>query len=192
MLNEYAGDHPIVLDYRAYLQDREDRTNSFAQWTPGRPRGDALAWEGLYRKIDEDLAVRFKPSAWGHVYHRLLGGFTGIWWRPSGVDDPIVALWLEANDGQAQLSVKLTVAEAPRRKALQRSWHDALLSAGGRRMAKPKRMRQGAIMAVAVWDGDVLAFDGEPARLDLAGTMRHLCSAERVLRKASHEVARKA
>ncbi len=189
VLNVYDGDHSIVLDYRTYLQDLEDRTNSFVQWTPDNPRNDVLAWEGLYRKIEEDLARRRTPPTLGHVYHRLLGGFTGVWWRPSDVD-PAAALWLEAKDGEAQLSVKLNVADARRRKALQRSWHEALLSAGGLRMAKPKRMRQGAIMAVAEWADEVLAFDGEPARLDLPGTMRHLRSAERVLRQASRELAK--
>ncbi|MYD95213.1 MAG: hypothetical protein F4Y02_16350 [Chloroflexi bacterium] len=104
--------------------------------------------------------------------------------------DAVAALWLEEKDGRAQLSVKLNVAEARGRKALQRSWHESLLSAGGRQMVKPKRMRPGAIMAVAEWANEVLAFDGEPARLDLAGTIRHLRSAERVLRKASRELAK--
>lgn len=189
VLNGYAGDHPIVVDYRTYLQDLEDRTNSFVQWTPDSPRDDMLAWEGLYRQIEEDLARRRTPPTLGHVYHRLLGGFTGVWWRPSGVE-PVAALWLEAKNSHAQLSVKLNVADARRRKALQRSWHEALLSAGGGRLAKPKRMRQGAIMAVAEWADEVLAFGGDPARLDLTGTLRHLRAAERVLRKASRELAK--
>ena len=56
-------------------------------------------------------------------------------------------------------------------------------------MAKPKQMRQGAIMAVAEWADQVLAFDGEPARLDLPGTIGHLRSAERVLSKAWRQLA---
>ena len=86
VLDVYTGDHPIVLDYRAYLQDLEDRTNSFVHWTPDSPRDDLLAWEGLYRKIEEGLASRRTPPTLGHVYHRLLEGFTGVWWRPHDVD----------------------------------------------------------------------------------------------------------
>ena len=40
VLNNCDGAHPILVDFREYLQEIEDRTNSYREWTQDHHRCD--------------------------------------------------------------------------------------------------------------------------------------------------------
>ena len=72
VLEDYAGDNSALVDYRAYLQSWEDRTQSFRKWKQEDEYADWHAWHGLYRELEERL---FQPQfngwhGWGYVPNR--------------------------------------------------------------------------------------------------------------------------
>lgn len=187
VLERYDGDNQILVDFRAYLRGLEERTNQYASWTADSRRLDPLAWEGLYRRLQECFLAPRGRIAWDDVENRLFGGFTGLWWRPTSVDDA-ASLWLEGKDGNAVLLFRLEVSDGRRIGTQQRRWNEALLAAGGPLVVKPNWMRRGRLMAVAQWAGDVLAY-GADGTLDVEATIRILRRAEKVLREASRRVS---
>ena len=187
VLDRYAGDNQILLDFRAHLRGLEERTNQYASWKADSCRRDPLAWEGLYRRLQECFLAPRRSIAWGDLENRQFGGFTGLWWRPVSVDNA-TSLNFVGGDGKAALLFRLEVSDRRRIGTQQRRWNEALLSAGGGRVIKPNRMQPGKLMTVAQWAGDVLAY-GTDGTLDVEATIRVLRCAENVLRQASRRVS---
>ncbi|MDE0273695.1 MAG: PD-(D/E)XK nuclease family protein [Gammaproteobacteria bacterium] len=187
VLDGYSGNNSILLDYRQYLQSLEDRTNSYANWTAASEQDDPLALQGLYslleRKFLEPRGNKGKIY-WGYVENRKFGGFTGVNWRPSEVNKE-AGVWLQVNDdGRIELVFRLHVRNKQWQRARLRNWHAAIMSVGGRSVAKPARLVSGEYMTVAIWTTDAVAF-GEDGRFDFSGTVQNLRKAERVLKEAS-------
>ena len=184
VLEAYDGDDHILQDYRAYLQELEARTNSYTDWrgyewrAGGEPDWDPLAWEGLYRRIEEKM-----PSWRGYIHQR--GGFTGLF-------SPGEEIWLEfghygGGERRHQLAFKLGVPDASRRQEQRELWRGAIMAAGRGAVIPPKGRGLGETMTVGLWER-FLAFDEEDDRLDVPGTIRQLQAAERVLEEASRNV----
>ena len=192
VLKKYSGSHPILVDFREYLQGIEGRTESYCKWTKERKtRHEKLAWEGLYRRLECELRKGADGNQWmdwGDVSNRR-GGFLGFWWQPLGMDEKCpLYLQLEAPwwEGKGKLCFKVEAeGKSPEeRRDLREEWHQRVCDAGEQHAARPKRMGRGKTMTVAEWKEEWLAFDGDSRLLDIDGTVENLKQAGAVLTQA--------
>ena len=195
VLNSYGGSHPILVDFREHLQEIEDRTNSYREWPQDHRRGDYLAWQGFYRRIECELLEVHNGIAWldwGDVSNPA-GGFLGFGWQPPGVGKccPLylqleVSSWREAGDEKLCFKVHARGNKDKQRQAqLQREWYERVLTAGGEQVQRPARMRRGGHMTAAEWKGEWLDFNPRSGRLDIGRTVENLRQAECVLTQAA-------
>ena len=193
VLNSYSGSHPILVDFREYLQETEDRTNSYKEWTQDHRRCDYLAWEGFYRRIESEL-LRVNNGIewlnWAYVPNPS-GGFLGFWWQPPGEGEncPLylqleVSSWREAGGEKLCFKVHANGQDREIQTRLQQEWHERVLTAGGEHVRGPARMRRGNHMTIAEWTTEWLDFNPRSGRLDIARTVENLRRAECVLTQA--------
>ena len=186
VLNGYAGRNSILVDFRRYLQEWEDRTNSYAEWTRDGEQKPLESWEGLYRRLEDELDTstgRWSEwNGWGSVNNRA-GGFFGFWWSPS--DNEELYLQIEGGPGKkARLCFKVEAGEdSDRQEHLKWHWNERVLAAGGQQVVKPDVMGKGNSMTVAWWKDAWMAF-GKNDKLDMPGTVENLKQAETVLKTA--------
>ena len=72
VLKQYGGRNEILLDFRCHLEQWEQDTASFEQWTVDGER-TSRGWEGFYRWIEENCLVRSRDD-WGSL-GSLVGGY---------------------------------------------------------------------------------------------------------------------
>ena len=193
VLDHYKGSNPILLDFRAYLQEWEDDTNSFKDWKKKeRPKWSWNAWQGFFRHLEkQELA----DCGW-HYVHNQQGGFLGLWWSGEKIGEEVVFLHLEVVPGkpdEQKLCFKVRVDNKENRSVARNKWHKwcmaAVAEVAGIEATKPKRFGAGWHMTVAQWGkeeketGTWLAFDSD-GRLDKEATVANLKKAEAVLAKA--------
>ena len=96
VLNGYKGKNQILVDFRQYLQDWEDETNGYKDWSKDSPKS-GKAWEGFFRCLECELGIEddVEYAPWGYVPNQS-GGFLGFWWWPSG--DSAVYLQIEGEE----------------------------------------------------------------------------------------------
>lgn len=121
VLNGCDGAHPILADFREHLQEIEDRTNSYREWTQDHRRCDYLAWEGFYRRIECELLRVHSGIEWLNWRYvpNPSGGFMGFWWQPSCVGENCpLYLQLEASSWREAGSETLlqSARQRPRRR----------------------------------------------------------------------------
>lgn len=189
VLNTYCGKHPIVCDYRAYLQDWEDETNSFRTWEENnRENWSWVSWEGFYRELE--MRMPSDSVGWNYVSNPR-GGFLGFHWKWISLGEgeseqgPWLLLQLEVvvNDKDKQkLCFKVVDVEKPQRSELKWKWHERVMAAGDGKVVRPRVLRVGNSMTVGHWKGEWLAFSS--GRLDLAATVANLKEAGRILERA--------
>lgn len=189
VLSTYRGKHPIVCDYRAYLQDWNDMTYGYRTWTEdNRENWSWASWEGFYREIETRMPDA--SAGWNYVPNPR-GGFLGFHWQwislggGESEQGPWLLLQLEIvmNDKDKQkLCFKVVDVEKPQRSELKWEWHERVMAAGNGKVVRPRVLRVGNSMTVAHWKGDWLAFSR--GRLDLAGTMANLQEAGSILERA--------
>ena len=93
-LNGYEGSNPILLDFRAYLQAREDDTNSFKDWKKEeRTQWSKYAWQGFLRHIEEEF-INCMRGGWGYVSNPA-GGFWGFAWGFNKIEKREAELYLQ-------------------------------------------------------------------------------------------------
>lgn len=189
----YAGDNAILLDFRQHLEQLEYRTNSYKEWTKEeREQNDKgeywywNAWEGFYRCLEEKLSRNKWGYGWGYVPNPA-GGFLGWWWWP--VDSKLY-LQIECNKKKrggwrdARLCFKVSSEDKDDKRELKWCWHNRVIKAGGQQVTKPKIMRIGNAMTVALWKEDWMAF-GEDGKLDITQTVENLRQVSDVVKKAA-------
>ncbi len=176
----------IIDNFRAHLQEWEDETLGYLEWTRAAGRESWRSWEGFYQRLEEKLDNGTRRGIGWEFVHNRSGGFLGFWWWPSDKD----ALYLqiepptELGKTEARLCFKVEAGpDVEEQMSLQSSWHDRVLAAGGPQVVKPDVMRQGKTMTVAWWKDDWMAF-GEDGKLDVNGTIENLKRAEAVLESA--------
>ena len=178
VLNGYKGKNPILVDFRQYLQDREDDTNGYKDWSKDSPTSPAT-WEGFFRCLECELG----DADWDYV-NNPSGGFMGFWWDPFG--DYTIYLQIE-NDEKLCFKVNAEGKSNEEKKQLKWDWHDRIMQAGNRQrqqIDKPRVMRIGNTMTVGIWREDWMAFKN--GKLDIPGTVKNLKQAESVLRAAAN------
>lgn len=197
VLNHYKGSNPILLDFRAYLQEWEDDTNSFKDWKEEeRTQWSKYAWQGFLRHIEEEFINCMREGWWGYVSNPA-GGFWGFSWDFNGIEkEEAVYLQLEIVPGEPEeqkLCFKVRVDNKENRNVARNKWHKwcmaAVAEVAGIEATKPKRFGAGKHMTVVQWGkegkerGTWLAFDSD-SRLDKEATVANLKKAEAVLAKA--------
>ena len=188
VLRQYEGNHPILKDYRDYLERWENSTNSFRNWKQEeRPQWSWASWEGFYRYLECNLDVR----DWSYVANPS-GGFLGLWWnyiRVNGDGGPQIYLQLEASPKKKRHLLCFKVNNTPKasRREARLTWHKRIGEAGGDRVERPRVMRSGWTMTVGHWKGEWLAFDSN-GEIDLPGTVANLKAAEQILRIAAEKI----
>ena len=185
VLRQYSGNHPVLRDYRKYLERWENSTKSFEKWRKDkRSKWSSASWEGFYRYLECNI----DDAGWMYVANPS-GGFLGFWWssiRLNGNNGPKLFLQLEADlkKNRHLLCFKVKEAPKPRRIEIKSTWHKRICKAGGGRVERPKVMRSGWTMTVGHWKGDWLAFNSN-GTIDLSGTVANLNAASQILRVAA-------
>ncbi len=183
VLDRYEGENAILSDYRCYLQDLEDRANSYKEWREDSDKSwSALenweAWEGFFRRLERDILDGNR----GDINPPSGGGFLCFWWGHGG--EPETHLHIKSDSQELRFMVYED--EKEKRTDTRNKWHGLFKKAGNRneeRVIKPERFGVGANMAAAVWKENWMAF-GEDGKLDVEGTVANLKEAEKVLRSA--------
>ncbi len=77
VLTSYKGGHPLVIQFRSWLQKLEDEFNAWCNWKPEEGKNWSWeSWEGFYRALEEALENKFSRSSksgtprlldWGYV-----------------------------------------------------------------------------------------------------------------------------
>jgi len=189
ILNNYKnkkGSNAIALDFLEYLSNIERAIESYS-WC------QVSAWSessltGFYCRLSSDL----EGAEWGYV-NNPRGGFLGLWWGWSCVDDGSLYAQLEPNyveyDGgycvdALQLSFRIELNDSAECQGSRTRWHRRIVDAGratGVAVTKPKRFGTGSTMTVAV-----LAED--PRRIDERGVLDYSATLEKI-RAASELIA---
>ena len=181
-LNDYKGSNPILLDFKAYLQEWEDDANSFNDWKEGeRTKWSWNAWQGFFRHLEGKLT---HCRGWGYVPNPQ-GGFLGLWWSVNDIQGGEMYLQLEIVTGKPdiqKLCFKVAVSNKEDRGAMKDKWRKLVSDEGGEEVELP-RTRSGRTMTIALWKKPWLAFDSD-GRLDEEATVANLKKAEAVLAKA--------
>lgn len=183
VLSGYEGRDRVTTDYRDYLQEREDLTQSYRTWhRSNRKNWHWLSWEGFYRHLQDHL----RGSNWSYVPNQS-GGFRGFWWNgvplPTGdlpPGDGYLQLEVKPDDPNSQhLCFKVAARWAGRQAQVQLrpAWHHRLMEVGGDQILRPRRFGLGNHMTLAIWNGDWLSF-GPDGLVDLDATVRCLRQAE--------------
>ena len=183
VLKGYRGDNAIVLDFVRSLESLEDQTRSFRNWRRTGGEREWAAWQGLYRELERRLfAWDAKPrwSGWGYV-HNASGGFLGFWWQPLELDVAHPA-YLQLEMERLCFKVDAEGLSAERQNELKWEWNERI-TGQHEWVVKPKVMRRGETMTVAVHEDGWLRYDHE-GELDLDATVELLRQAELVLTAA--------
>ena len=180
VLNKYRGSNPILTDFRDYLGQKEDDTNSFKNWQKEKIGCWSWAsWEGFFQCLEEKLG----HGDWGYVPNPA-GGFLGFYWHWLANCN----LQLEIHPGNKEkqfLCFKVYAGKSDERNDLKWKWHQKICETGGESVQRPNVMRAGSFMTVAQWKGDWLAFHGD-GRFHIEKTVENLKAAEKVLERATN------
>ena len=185
VLERYSGSNAIATDYSRRLRHLERLSQGFRHWRSDDEHQGWAAYEGLFRELEERLFSGAKRSqwwGWGYVPNAS-GGFMGFWWRPQGLPpDSPAYLQLELD----KLCFKVGAeggASAEKQEELKRDWN-ARITSQHEAAVRPRVLRRGSSMTVAVWDRGWLRF-GTDGSLDLDATTNTLAEAEQALLAAA-------
>jgi len=159
VLNSYTGGHPIVKDYRAYLQEIEDMTNAYqtlpvSQWKGG------YVWQGFFKQLE--TVIDF-VNEWGYVANPT-GGFMGLW--TNGKSDQYVNMYLQFE--YSKLCVKINCKNKENMSKFRDIYHSKLMKKSkeaGIIIGKPERFGTGECMTIGVVDSEEV-FPGGICDLD--------------------------
>lgn len=141
-LNKYSGDNPLLISYREHLQKIEDATLSF-QKLPVKKWG-WYAWQGFYMELEKQLEI----DSWSYVANPA-GGFLGIWWYFSDIEDGTMYLQIE----QGKLCFKINYWGEEDRSTIRWNYHSKLIKTINNEFSeivKPERFGTGTYMTIAI------------------------------------------
>lgn len=164
--------HPIVTDFREYLQAIEDDFCSFRTSSPDRWSG--RAWEGFFSVVQNELG----GGDWRNVPNPS-GGFHAFYWGGTKIEGG--DLYLQLSEGR--LALRITVLDADRRRELRDFWmHRAIAAAEGFGLVvqRPKRRGSGRTMALAELCADYRVTESGET-VDIEATIARLRRAEKWL-----------
>jgi len=140
VLNQYDGTHPMIAEYRAYLQDIEDKTQSYKTIPVKDWDKNSICWQGLYKSLENKV----DNFGWNHVHNRT-GGFwcaTFKW-----LEIPDGGIYLQMGEGKLCFKIEYW---GPKRKSDERNrfyWElDKLARNKSLAVSKPARFGSGEHM----------------------------------------------
>ena len=143
VLNEYKGNHPLIVDYRSHLQTIEDCVNSYLK-LPVNKWG-WYAWQGFYKELESNLKI----DSWSYVSNPA-GGFLGIWWHFVNIEDGNMYLQIE----QGKLCFKIHYKGDKDCSSIRWKYHRKIIDNatrfGHNEIQKPDRFGAGTHMTVAI------------------------------------------
>lgn len=183
ILKEFSAkgvDNNIFSDYFSYLQDIDNRVESY--------RHELLqdwcwdAWKGFYLNLQ-----KYRNDAnWDYVANPS-GGFLGFWWHFSKVENLQLYLQIEQEwdekNSNGKLCFKIHVDDKERQSSMRNFWHEAIIKIGldnELNIVKPHRFGTGACMTVAMIKGEFRQTDKD-GRIDIDATIEVLRRTEKLL-----------
>ncbi|MEO7822064.1 MAG: PD-(D/E)XK nuclease family protein [Gemmatimonadaceae bacterium] len=167
----------IARDFYSRLTSIDHDVESYRH-QPVSTKWSPLAWQGFFCA----LQLRLPGGMWGYVPNRA-GGFQGYWWYWKKAQGCEQYLQLE----EETLCFKISVNQPETRAELRNAWPARLIEAGRAEaldVTRPRRLRSGQAMTVAVLAADYRATDNA-GLIDMEATVARLRKAETVLDRAS-------
>ncbi len=162
-------ENAILRDFVDHLEGIETATLAFE--TAPLEAWKRPAYRGFFVRLNEELRGHWRFVA------NPAGGFMGYWWNSRTVEHGKLYLQLESGrSGKKQrdrLVVKFSVGEQASATDARERWLDPVrIGMASQGFKRPKQLRRGATMTLAVQDGDYRV--QREGRLDLAATVERL------------------
>ena len=191
ILSGYQGSHPVVTDFRDYMQMLEDDFQSYKNWRKGHDRQNWswAGWEGFCRHLEGELEGECGVSG-GHYVPTPSGGFLGFSWSPVATGDQTAFyLLLEIypnNPDRQKLCFKVYPGEEHANMRARDFYEKWFRPSGRELIEKPQKFGAGGNMTVAWWKGEWQAFDSD-GKVDFGATVENLRKARNIVVEAHAE-----
>ncbi|WP_339388436.1 PD-(D/E)XK nuclease family protein [Vibrio caribbeanicus] len=174
ILSQYTGKNDVLLNYREYLESRQQSIDSFKALPIIDWHWDS--WIGFYQY----LQTKLRSGKWDYVANPS-GGFLGFWWSWNFEKDCDYYLQIE----QEKLCFKIRVGDNLDKRKIRNYWHklviDCAVELGTKlTLSKPPRFGNGSFMTVCIASKDYRITD-EHGLIDLVQTINMLKDAEKII-----------
>lgn len=175
----YEGESQILRDYRFYLEEKQQRVESFKKLPVNNWHWHS--WIGFYQYLQNKL----QDGEWGYVSNPS-GGFLGYWWWYADKDNDC-AHYLQLE--QDRLCFKISVGDNIDKRKARNYWHKLIVQSAREldvklTVSKPARFGTGTCMTVCIASNQYRAVDSSGV-IDLDATLRMLKDAETIIKQAS-------
>lgn len=151
-LEHYKGNNALLINYRQYLIDIEQSTQSFKE-LPVSEWG-WYAWQGFYKALEKELDI----NSWDYVANPS-GGFLGAWWYFKPFENGEMYLQFE----EKKLCFKIYYDGDRDRSEVRWEQYKKLIDIATqhnrKEIKKPSRFGAGSYMTIAVVNPDYLFGD---------------------------------
>jgi hypothetical protein len=157
VLSKYNGNNPLILNYRNYLQESENATQSYKElnikdW-------DWNSWQGFYMELEKT----FSDLQWGYVANRS-GGFWGAYWHFKYPEsDNNLEMYLQFEE--SKLCFKIGYDGKENKSAIREKCYSALMEVSKHyslnEIVRPDRFGAGTYMTIGVVNKENLFVNGE-------------------------------
>lgn len=178
ILREYVGSNDVLLNYREYLENRQQSIESFKTLSIEDWHWDS--WVGFYQYLQEEL----QDGNWDYVANPS-GGFLGFWWAWNYDKDCDHYLQLE----QDKLCFKIWVGDNWDKRKARNYWHDLIINCASNldtnlTVTKPPRFGNGSFMTVCIASNEfrITTSDGV---IDLPQTITMIRNANQIIERAN-------
>jgi len=157
VLNKYKGNNPLVINYRYYLQEIEDSTQSYN--TLDVEKWDWNSWQGFYMELEK----AFPDLNWGYVANPS-GGFWGAYWHfKSPKFNNNLEMYLQFE--QSKLCFKIGYDGNESKSAVRDNCYLTLMEVSKENsldeIVRPDRFGAGTYMTIGVVNKDDIFVNGE-------------------------------
>ncbi len=148
VLNKISMINDILNDYKNYLQEKENRINSYKKLPINEWSYDSV--QGFYMALKEELN-KGNESNWRYVSQKD-GGFYGFWWQPDRLKDEYrIYLQIEAtNKSNMELKMVVKFAHDVKDDKIFQNWKKHIIHTGDIRIESPRRIRRGKTTTIGV------------------------------------------
>ncbi len=178
VLSQYMGKNNVLLNYREYLQGRQESIESYKTLPVSNWHWDS--WIGFYQYLQTEL----QSGNWDYVPNPS-GGFLGFWWSWNFDKDCDHYLQLE----QEKLCFKIWVGDNWDKRKTRSYWHELIIDCAtdletNLTVTKPTRFGNGRFMTVCIASNEYRITD-EHGVIDLVKTVNMIKDAEKIIERAS-------
>ena len=179
VLNKYKGNNPLVINYRCYLQEIEDATQSYKKLNV--KDWDWYSWQGFFMELEKS----FSDLQWEHVNNQS-GGFWGAYWSFAKTDKNLeIYLQLEEN----KLCFKIGYFGKENSSEVRDKCHEILMEISHKdalnEIVRPDKFGAGTCMTIAVVKPENIFTDGA---LDLTALVEKLKRYKKVINDCAEKI----